>query len=343
MAADGTFPRSEPAEGLVGPGSNTGQKGREGLSVPMIDWLSATFPAGLLQKLDVACHEALLLKIFGWFGAVAMSGIRDRPFQFYRRSAVLIDACGNVCGQVGIGDAGEFHVSLSGQGCKHVGQWDLVAEMIERCEAKITRVDIAVDDFAGNEINIERFKAWALEGVFNGNGRPPKCKFVDDFDSGDGKTLYIGKRGYRQLCIYDKGQQLGDPGSAYCRAELRLYSKHHHIGADVLREPGKYFAGAYEVLEQFIGGEIAQLEVIEKQAEPCAKAMVRALEQQCGAIVQTLHRAFGPDLVPFLVEKVMREGVPGRFKRYTGDVHALIRKEFQDPGGADRGPPPDTD
>ena len=66
---------------------------------------------------------------------------------------------------------GTVSVSLMGGGCSTVVDWQGLQNWLEQHKAKLNRVDLAHDDFTGQNINI----AWAIKeyqtGGFNGN--PP--------------------------------------------------------------------------------------------------------------------------------------------------------------------------
>lgn len=339
MAADGTFSARRPSRRggrkASGPESNTGHKSpirsqqSTALCAPIIDWCAVTFPAGTLKRLNLPDYAALLHETFGTKGKIALGAITDKAWNFFPHSAVMVDETGTLCGRLGLAENGQVHISLTGQGCKHVWNWHKAQAVIENTGAHLTRVDVAVDDLAGKAINIESFDAMVKAGAFVSNGRPPLCQLVSDYDSGKGKTLYIGQRGYKQLCVYEKGKQLGDPTSDYCRAELRLYNKHHIITPSVLTNPGVFFAGAYEVLAQFIGGEVEKLEAKERIARPTAEAMLENLKRQSGTAFSLLHKAFGDDTLRVMVDHILREGRPGRFKSYTGDPAELLRTHIR--------------
>lgn len=322
--ADGDFSARTPAKRPDGPESNTGHKSN--LAPPVIDWCAVTFPAGTLKKLGLSNFYDALAEIFPNNGKMRLTGIEEKVWNFFPWSGVVIDETDTLCARIGLAENGEFHISVTGQGCKHIWNWHKTQAIIESTGARITRCDVAVDDLAGQAINVEGFKAMAEAGAFTQNGRPPLCQYVDDLGSGKGKTLYIGQRGYKQLCIYQKGKQLGDPESPYTRAELRLYNKHHVIAPAVLTNPGVFFAGAYEVLAEFIGGEMEKLEAKERISQPTAKATIEFMRRQCGTTIDMIVNAFGDHTLDFLTEFVARHGRPGRFKSYVGDPSELLRQ-----------------
>lgn len=97
---------------------------------------------------------------------------------------------------------------------------------------------------------IAEAKALHAAGGFNGShGRLPKPKLLDDFDTGDGKTFYVGQRKNDKLLrVYEKGKQLGDPNSPWVRWELELHNAAYVIHPVTILYPGLYLAGAYPCL-----------------------------------------------------------------------------------------------
>lgn len=333
-----TFPRSIAPEAGIGPESNTGQKTSQ-LAAPIIDWCAVTFPKGTLKALGLSDYHQLLAFVFGTAGKVALGEIQQKVWNFFPWSGVMTDETNSLAGRIGLNDKGETHISLTGQGCKHVQDWHHVAECIEKVGGRLTRVDIAVDDFAGQQVNIEAFRAHVAAGDFTSNGRPPLCQFVDDCGSNKGCTLYIGQRGYKQLCVYEKGKQLGDPESPYTRCELRLYNKHHVIEPSVLHDPKPFFKGAYECLALYIDGELEKLEAKERQTDPSARAMFKNLHRQCGRDFGLLIQAFGEEaVVEVIKQRIAREGRPRRFKSYVGDLPSYLRTHHQGTNDEDQDP-----
>ena len=116
-----------------------------------------------------------------------------------------------------------IHVELSGTGCRQIKDWILIHDWFETTDCRITRIDLAHDDLQGKTVNVANAIKWYDDGLFTSNGRPPSRHLHFDFDSGAGKTLNIGTRGNdRYTRIYEKGKQLGDPLSPWCRAEIEF-------------------------------------------------------------------------------------------------------------------------
>lgn len=322
--------------GEVGPSSNTGQKGATHGAI--IDYLTIVAPAGHLED----CHslksgrlELLLSMIFGGSALLSTSGWTGKGWNFYADSAVIFDRDGELVGRIGAGGNKEtVCVSLTGAGCRWVKDWSYVQSRLEIIQAHISRCDVAYDDYDGELLNVHQMRDEARTGTgFTSNGRPPQSRFIDDHGSGKGCTLYVGAKGHKELCVYEKGKQFGDLTSTWTRAECRFYGK--HIGGvplDMLTRPLDFLRGAYPVLERILIGACDRLTTVVKTVEATATAMVSWLKKQCGPsiglLMQALHQ---PDeFLAFAKEQVVRESRPGRFKRSGAGEHlsALIRNQL---------------
>lgn len=313
--------------GQVGPNSNTGPKSSQ-LTEPLIDFLTIVLPEKALKRSGCSDYREMFDWIFGTGAKIVMGAILDRTWQFHPQSATLIDETGEVAGKVGFAESGKICISVSGHGTRHVTNWRRAEEQLGLLDAYITRLDIAVDDLTGETFRPEIFRdAWHA-GEFTSNGRPPEAQFISDEGSGKGCTLYIGQKGHKQLCIYEKGKQLGDPDSQYTRCELRLYAQKTILPLSALSNLREHFAGAYPLLAQYIVGEATKLLAKEAMVNASAVAMVRTLRQQAGTALRLCIDAMPDAALEFLLEHVARPGIPGRFKGVTGDLPTLLRNEL---------------
>lgn len=176
----------------------------------------------------------------------------------------------DVYGLIAFGGASQkntVHIELSGTGCAQVKDWLLVHDWFVTTDSRITRIDIAHDDLSGNFVNVENAIQWSEEGLFNSYGRPPNRHLRDDLDSGEGKTFYVGRRGNDKYArIYEKGKQLGDPFSPWCRAEVEFRASTKIIDHEIFLHPDKYLAGAYKAFE-YLSTEQSKFESIQKEKE----------------------------------------------------------------------------
>lgn len=320
-----------------GPVSNTGlnpptQDG-SGFSLS-IDYCTLVFSQDKAAELGQTTRT-----ICGWlFGSgFSVSELRAKTWQFYRSSAYIRDENGDTVGRIGCdGNGDTWCVSLTGAGCKRVADWGYTYHQALYLDAHISRVDFAFDDFGASVFgNIHRVDGMARKGEFagKGRGRPPRTHFIDDHGSNNGCTVYVGCKGRKELCVYEKGKQLGDPDSPWIRAEVRLWRNNAEIPLDALIRPAAWFAGAYDALAELTkaSGEGSRPEAIKREVAATAVAAVRFLHEQCGPLLSTLWEALGPDAEWFFRREVFRAGMPNRFKGRAVSpeaLAALLRSEL---------------
>ncbi len=315
----------------IGPGSNTGQKSVSQQQGAIIDFLTIVFPFEAADEVRCTQLDLLLYRIFGFRGEVRAGAIRKKQWNFYPLSAVLVDREGELVGHVGLGGNKEtICISLSGAGCKWVTRWNVVERECERLRAKISRVDVAHDDYEGERVDVHALRERAAAGDFAQGGCPPRHRFISDEGHGTGCTLYVGGKGHKELCVYEKGKQMGLPGSRWVRVEARLYGKHVEVPLDVLMNPAAYLRGSYSVIAELIEGVCNRLKTIRKQVEVSAEAAVAWLHRQAGPMLNVLREAFGDSWSDFAEARVLRDGHPGRFRGIAkGEpLHRYVREEL---------------
>jgi DNA relaxase NicK len=183
------------------------------------------------------------------------------------------------------------YVSFMGLGCDALDMARLYQEIKNVPEIKITRIDLAHDDYAGTR-SIAVARKYAKKGGFSSGGRPCsymyiesgtlsnkylKDNFKDVTDSKStakksygfmptkGRSLYIGSRESGKLLrVYEKGKQMGDPKDKWVRWELELHSSQRVIPLDTMIKPSEYLAGAYPALS-FLNEEQSVIKTIVKK------------------------------------------------------------------------------
>lgn len=187
------------------------------------------------------------------------------------------------------GNGGVIHFEITGEGCSQVADWNGLADLLDDCTTKITRVDIAHDDVEGETLSIE----WARQQYQNGGFKPsrglsPKARSVNDEGSGDGCTFYVGSRESGKMArIYEKGKQLGDRFSAWVRFEVEWRSVHRELPSDMLRDPSRFFSGAYRCCD-FVGSRMETVRTVAfKAAASLEKATDHAIKQ-AGSVIAAL-------------------------------------------------------
>ncbi|PHR84512.1 MAG: replication protein [Colwellia sp.] len=172
------------------------------------------------------------------------------------------------------------YVSFMGTGCDALDMARLYQEIKNIPEIKITRIDLAHDDYAGTRsINVAR--KLAKKGGFNCGGRPSSYMYIESghlnqkirkdlkkefrFIPDKGRSLYVGSRESGKLLrVYEKGIQMGDPKDKWVRWELELHSSQRIIPLDTMIKPSEYLAGAYPALS-FLNEEQSVIKTIVKK------------------------------------------------------------------------------
>lgn len=279
------------------PSCNTG--GKSPLSVA-IDWINFTVPSGsyleLLRELQaflgVTQAEEVGRGIHGYASRVDVGGFGFVAFG-------------------GESQRGTVLVSINGAGCQRIANFRALRAWGESLHARITRLDICADDHAGEHLDIASgIQAWR-DGRFKLSGRPPKAHLHDDLGSGDGSTLTVGSRlGGKLFRLYEKGKQLGDTLSRWCRAEVEFHNKDRIIPWQAVTEPAAFLAGAYPFLEQF--SLIAERINTIKKATAITISQVRHfVKTQAGRAINALLKVEHGDIFA-MVESVRRDGFPSR-------------------------------
>lgn len=181
------------------------------------------------------------------------------------------------------------YVSFMGTGCDSIDMPRLYQEIKNIPEIKITRIDLAHDDYAGTRsINVAR--KYAKKGGFNSGGRPASYMYIESghlvqsikkklqkdfrFIPDKGRSLYVGSRESGKLLrVYEKGIQMGNPKDKWVRWELELHSSQRVIPLETMIKPSEYLAGAYPALS-FLNEEQSVIKTIVKKAKMTAQSII---------------------------------------------------------------------
>lgn len=218
---------------------------------------------------------------------------------------------------------------------------------VEAERPKLTRVDLAYDDFTAQHWNVEESEYQYHEGGFQCyHGTAPDAERIgvdwirlekqaaqwvkavneqaagigpvrpDDVPKGPafkrrGRTFAVGRRASgKYFRCYEKGRQLGDPMSNWVRIEVEFKAVERVLPFDMLLQPGKYLAGAYPCLN-WISETQDRVQTHKKALEITLESSIQFVHKQAGQHINVLLEALGVD---GFVEKVRREGIPKRFK-----------------------------
>jgi DNA relaxase NicK len=150
------------------------------------------------------------------------------------------------------GNGGSIYCSIDGSGCPVVDP-GRAAEVIDDLGARITRVDLCVDDYEGKRTPFDVRAAYQA-GEFKKRGQNPSMSMAGPWDDpdrwGEGLTYYVGKRGAQlRFRCYHKGREQGDQASDWVRHEIEMRRTDRDISSDVLRDMLSAFVSAYPWLE----------------------------------------------------------------------------------------------
>lgn len=193
---------------------------------------------------------------------------------------LLVD--GIVCGLVAWGSANHgCMVSFTGAGCDGLDFHSLHRVISGVPGVRITRVDLALDDYSGSVISYLRAVEAAELGNFHpARGMAPKWmaiqagEFIPEVHNAmakrfgmiasSGCSFYIGSRANGKCGrIYEKGKQMESAEFPnWVRAEGELHSKDRIIPLDVLVNPDPYFAGMYPQFSKWL------TEIVQEEIEP---------------------------------------------------------------------------
>lgn len=300
--------------------------------VAFVDQCSFTFHVETLERLgyDLMCSDQTLANhlsevmesIFG-FG---LTGQRAKGYQFYKSSYDMGDF-----GIVAVGGQKDtVLVHLHGLGAlKAIHGWEMRVYRFlteQAIRPKLTRVDLAHDDFLGETISAD----WALqqwrEGGFTWSGAAPEVEQLGNWlkPNGSGRTFGVGKRKSGKYCrVYEKGREQGCKNSSWTRIEVEVLSRDRVIPFDALIDPSPYLAGSYPCCSQLY----EQADRI-KTEKTCAQynldKMVEVTRVQMGRQLRFLKNYLDDaDQVLDLVMHPDPLAVPKRLKAITSGINTM--------------------
>lgn len=272
----------------------------------IVDWLNFSFLYPIFEGSALLTLDEMFRDAFG-FG---LRVNRNRGHLNYEHSWEL----GNHFGIFAYGGSsvgGTAFFSISSEGCTATKDWNSVHALLNKLIANITRLDLAHDDFIGSH-NIKTALGFYETGAFNNShGRPPKPKLIDDFDTGSGKTFYIGSRKNGKLLrVYEKGKQLGSPDSLWVRWELELHNSSYLIPIDAIINPGQYLAGSYPCLN-WISADQLCFESIKQAQTISIEVLIKACRNSYGKLINVMSTALGYSDSQ-IIQLLIKDGIPSR-------------------------------
>lgn len=241
------------------------------------DWVRVTFLAVDLEEV-----ESLAARMFGQGVQARALG---RGLLGFSESWAIVQNGIPVARYASGGDAmrGRAMLEVSGAACESVLSWAELIGFAEGREGRLTRLDLALDS---DQVTVDQALAAWRSGAFNGRGRPPSARLVDDLGCGSGRTLYVGQRGNDKfLRVYEKGRQLGDQASRWVRVEVELLAKTVVLPLGAIVDGERFFAGCYRWLSELVPAAAARPERVARAARVVLGRALQIARQQVGGLI----------------------------------------------------------
>jgi phage replication initiation protein len=278
-----------------------------------VDWLNATFTAP-------SCSMEAFVAILGKLFRRPVSGIQAGGRLGFAERVDLMARVGSRTVAIGCvahggsAQAGRWLLQLTGVGCQFVPDWADLRDLLEQLDARITRLDLAVDLLHG-EYTVDDARDWHGLGGFqaSGKGRPPSTSFAGDWDGLiKGRTYYVGNStNGKCLRVYEKGKQLGEPDSEWVRFEVQFGNRDRVIPFEALTDRDAFFAGAYPALQEVVSAAARVIETTRTGGEVTLAHLLHHLRRCYGKLIDVLSSDVGATSSA-LVQEVRIVGIPRR-------------------------------
>lgn len=197
-------------------------------------------------------------------------------------------------------------VMITGTGCQYADNyWEHNLYNFLKYDAinpKLTRIDLAHDDFEGIYSSPEIADEADSQGMFALTNRIPTVQHLGDWKrpTGAGRTLQVGKRENGKLYRgYEKGKKFGDVDSLWFRSEVEFGTAGRHLPFEMLISPTQYFAGAYpfclEIVEHAKGeilDTVSRVPCTKKEAEISLNKSIQIWKHQAGRYIAAYRELF---------------------------------------------------
>ena len=305
-----------------------------------VDWLSITFHQDTLERLagyplisDKEYMYVLSRKLEEILGFGITKKCKSKGNKFYEQMFRL--------GSDDV-DYGEIHyggqrdtvlIELKGVGCNLAAEgWEArMCEFLKNAvRPRITRIDLALDFFNG-EYSPEQALLDHDNGFFDNHNKRPKSEMIGSAwrkEDGSGKTFYVGRKKYSLFVrVYEKGRQLGDKESKWCRFEIQFNHGDIEIPFEILTDEGGYFCGAFPICASFKNmPQECRLGVREKTLNLTFDHKVRHAKNAVGKLINFMS-AVGLDSEQIVELLKADEGYPKGLEPEKYDVDELLNAE----------------
>lgn len=239
----------------------------------------------------------------------------------------LLTPDGVSCGDVAFGgerQRGTVSIEMTGAACARVAAarpfaeaWGHVRCFLETVQARITRLDVAHDDYEGVRgiaCAVSMYEAGDFKPSGGGGARPAMNR--QGWNDGSGETVYIGKpTGSRQLVVYEKGREQGlrdgDEGVGWVRWEARFFNRDRPVPLAALESPWEFMVGQYPAL-CWVTSCMSVMRVAVKRTKANLAGAIRHCRRQYGRLLGVIARGQLDEVAigRFVLRRLVRSGVP---------------------------------
>lgn len=280
----------------------------------IVDWVSAVFPLSAVGPIEPFIKAVRTL----FDGTITQ--FRSRPGGLHGYACSVASDCAGVL----IAWGGErtndtVFLQIPGDACARVACWPTLHAFIEANRGHLTRCDLAYDCIDGEHDLAQAVSLYTAGAFSKAKGRPASCSQAGNWLAPDGKgrTLYIGKKANgKQLCVYEKGKQLGDAGSPWVRWECRLSNVDRVLPLAMLVDPASFFRGSYPCLD-FVNAESSRIPTRKAQERITVAHLSHYAREAYGPLVDVLARSGAT--AAQVVEKLRRDAMPKRLSAPTAE------------------------
>jgi len=219
-------------------------------------------------------------------------------------------------------------LSFTGVGCRGLDLQRVQKLCEEFACIRISRVDLAYDDYAGKH-SVHVARKMFKQGLFSLTNHEPSYRYIESghltkqgrLKASEGCSFYVGKRQNGKMCrIYEKGKQIkSEQFPDWTRWEVELRNIDRVIPLDVLTEPRKYMAAAYPCLNHL--SEVQEvIQVAKRKIEASWSHLKKYHKQSYGKLVNFARHVMqmtDKQIVDQLTEGLDLLDFPNRIKNDT--------------------------
>ena len=220
-------------------------------------------------------------------------------------------------------------LSFTGVGCQALDFHKVYQLVSELGFVRITRVDLAHDDYAGT-LGVNEARSMYKNGLFSLTNNMPSYRYIEsghlDYSGvgrgkmlpSEGRSFYVGKRENGKMCrIYEKGKQLQSTSMPdWVRWEVEIRNVEREIPLEVLIDPTAYLAATYPCLNH-LSQEQKKIKVFKEKVMVSFTHLLKYNKIGYGKLINFARQVLewsDKDIVDALVDGLCIDSFPERIK-----------------------------